>query len=225
VRDADVAAVLAERRAFVARPGSPLLVQDLPRNAPPGGAYLLVLYPGGAGPVHVDWYLRPYAGAVVPHDARLLFDRVGLPVAPAPEPPDAAARAAGRRRDAIFFWAMAPIAAKHVGRGWPGGAFELLRAMARALERVRLAVAAPAGASAGEPWPGLLSADPRAQLAALRQLCQEMAQLLPRLGDLDGVEGHLTPELLPQLDRMLDAVQGLLPAGRAAEEPAAEAGP
>lgn len=216
VRDADVTAVLAERRDLVARPGGPLLVQDLPRNAPPGGAYLLVLYPGAGGPVHVDWYLRPCAGAVVPHEARLLFDRAGLLVAPAPGAPDSEERAAALLRDALFFWAMAPIAAKYIGRGRPGGAFDLLRAMAVALDRVRQTIVAPASEAVGEPWPGLLSADPRVQLGTLRGLCREMAQLLPRLEHLDGAGGRVTPELLPQLDRLLDGVQTLLPAGSVA---------
>src|SRR5829696_2689027 len=44
--DAHLEALKEERRELVARLGAPLLIQDLPRNAPPGGAYLLVLYPG-----------------------------------------------------------------------------------------------------------------------------------------------------------------------------------
>ncbi|HUZ01769.1 MAG TPA: hypothetical protein VMU89_15575 [Thermomicrobiaceae bacterium] len=49
VEDDHMAAIAADRRAFAARIGRPVLVQEAPRNAPPGGAYLLVLYHGEAG--------------------------------------------------------------------------------------------------------------------------------------------------------------------------------
>jgi hypothetical protein len=226
VRDADVAAVLAERRAFVARAGPPLLLLDVPRNAPPGGAYLLVLYPGAAGPLHVDWYWRPRTGTVVPHDGRVLLDRVGLPVAAPPAPPTDAARAAAATQDAVFFWAMAPIAAKYIARGWPEAGRDLLRLMAQALDRV-LAYAAPA-APRGPPGRRRrgLPGRPRGQLAALRAMAREMAGLTPRLPLLGG---SVHPDTLPQLACFFDTVEMLIrpeaaPGGAAPSPPVGRPG-
>src|SRR5262245_11518310 len=43
VDDAHMSEVSASRRDYVARPGTPLLIEEAPQNAPTGGAYLLVL--------------------------------------------------------------------------------------------------------------------------------------------------------------------------------------
>ena len=56
VEDEHAGAVIAGSRSFVAAVGSPLLILEAPQNAPADVAYLLVLYPGRAGPQQVDWY-------------------------------------------------------------------------------------------------------------------------------------------------------------------------
>ena len=84
VADEQMEVVAAERAAFVSRAGQPLLTVEAPQNAPPGGAYLLAMYPGTYGPHILDCSWQPRSQARRPSDTRLLFDRVGIP--PAEEP-------------------------------------------------------------------------------------------------------------------------------------------
>ena len=70
------------RRAHAAGPARPILLMDNLANAPIGGAYLLALYEGEAGPQHVDWFWQAESMARCPDDGKVLFDRVGLPVVP-----------------------------------------------------------------------------------------------------------------------------------------------
>src|SRR5687768_14238666 len=86
VADRYIEEICTERREYVAKLGTPLLVVEAPQNAPAGGAFLTVLYEGSVGSHHVDWTWQRQSDALVPVDARLLFDRVGLPEA-APSPP------------------------------------------------------------------------------------------------------------------------------------------
>src|SRR5258708_29923534 len=55
VGDEHSAAVNARRHEYVTRLRQPPLIPDVPPNAPPGGAWLLVLYHGSAGPLEIDW--------------------------------------------------------------------------------------------------------------------------------------------------------------------------
>ena len=80
VHDAHLEAVQQEWRALVARLGAPLLLRNLPRNAPPGGAYVLALYPGETGPLHVDWYWRGLSGAARPPATRAVVERAGVAI-------------------------------------------------------------------------------------------------------------------------------------------------
>src|SRR5712692_3692574 len=46
-------AMNAERQAYTAQLGNRLLMREAPHNAPPGGAFLLVMYAGSVGPIQV----------------------------------------------------------------------------------------------------------------------------------------------------------------------------
>ena len=96
-------------------------------NAPPGGAYLLVLYAGEVGPQHVDWFWQPKSKARIPDDEKVLFDRVGPPVAPGAEllgadhrPPGSlmgdVPRVAVLTHKITYFWAMSMIVSKGIAR-------------------------------------------------------------------------------------------------------------
>lgn len=213
--DAHLEAFKEERRELVSRLGAPLLIQDLPRNAPPGGAYLLVLYSGETGPLHVDWYWRGRSGAAVPHDARLVLERPSVSI-PRQAPPAAASehdRAVQTARDVIFFWAMAPIAAKYLARRQPLAAFDMMRMVANALERTRRAVDPGAAGGADERLRGLLTADGGLQLIALRRLCEEMRALSPRIGPLPPAAGSLALEAPQHVLRLIDLAESLVVGG------------
>ena len=94
---------------------------EAPQNRPPGGAYLMALYPSGTGYHEVDWHWQAQSDALIPTDAKLLFDRVGLSESVAPthfayqstepmKPDEEALNKVG------FFWAMLLITAKHIAR-------------------------------------------------------------------------------------------------------------
>ena len=116
------------RRAYAARPARPVLVLEALQNAPPDGAYLLVLYAGEVGPLHVDWFWQPESHARIPDDVDALFDRVGLPLVSGAEwrrethqPPGSPLGPHATRVDVLthkitFFWAMSLIVAKHIAR-------------------------------------------------------------------------------------------------------------
>jgi hypothetical protein len=121
VADDRMATVAETRRRFVAEGAAPVLIEEAPENAPPGGAYLLALYSGATGPHQVDWYWQPRAMATLPDHCRLLFDRVGLPTTPAPHPVSDQERAEALTQNVARFWVGALLAAKAIARGqaWP----------------------------------------------------------------------------------------------------------
>jgi len=116
VEDAEIGAFVANRRGEVGQIGQPILIEEAPQNAPPGGAYLLVLYGGGTGAHQVDWYWQPQVSARFPPDARMLFDRAGIPSRAPSAPLTDVERTALLANKAAFQWAMLPIAAKKIAR-------------------------------------------------------------------------------------------------------------
>ncbi len=123
VADEHLGAIVTERREYVAQAGSPLLLVEAPQNAPTGGAYLMAIYEGKAGPHLVDWYWQARSDAPeVPRQTRLIVNRA-----------QAAASGSARRDGATgpsseqdplesianaisFFWAMLLIVAKYAAR-------------------------------------------------------------------------------------------------------------
>src|SRR5712691_7787745 len=77
VADEHCALLNDQRHAFVAEFGEPILIQEAPQNAPPGGAFQLVLYRGLTAPIEVDFSWRPASTAALPERAVVLFDRSG----------------------------------------------------------------------------------------------------------------------------------------------------
>ena len=116
------------RRIHAARPARPILLMDNLANASVGGAYLLALYKGEAGPQHVDWFWQAESTAHRPNDAKILFDRAGLPVMPGAQWRGIFHRSSGPplgpkpsladvlTHKIAFFWAMTFIAAKYIAR-------------------------------------------------------------------------------------------------------------
>jgi predicted nucleotidyltransferase len=192
VADADCADLVAQRRAFVAHFGEPILIQEAPQNAPPGGAFLLVLYRGVVAPLEVDWFWQPTSSTRIPTSARIVFDRAQLPRSPAwlsLTDDEAAARTS---LHTTFFWAMAFIAAKKLARRHPAGAFDLLRMMNQAQQDIhRLVEGLPQPAWGAITNPAEVEVLPptelRAQLAYLRSLVAKQATLQPTTNGAGGL--------------------------------------
>lgn len=198
ISDAYYSFVAGRTREFAGKLGDPLLILEAPQNAPPGGAYLLALYPGETGPHQIDWYWQPQSHACLPSDARVLFDRAGLP---AQQPPTEKQRAQCVTERILFFWAMLPIAAKKIARGNVLDALAMSRMVANTLSEIQEQLGEENSRTALETAP--LSGQ-REQLERLRQMARQMEALAPQAVALGA---QVPADVAPQVDRFLDLTE------------------
>ncbi|HYP39701.1 MAG TPA: nucleotidyltransferase domain-containing protein [Chloroflexia bacterium] len=208
VSDEHIDAIRATRREYARSLGEPILIDEAPQNAPPGGAYLLALYGGVAGPHQVDWYWQPQSSARVPQDTRVLFDRAGIQSAEPPLAMTTEARAEAATGKCAFFWVMANITAKKIARR---EAWEVLR-MLDMLKYTSDEVHWLAGVRDERPthksgFTALPPVQPSEQLALLRELAEEMEALSPELANLGR---DFSPETIRQTYTFLGVVQSIL---------------
>lgn len=205
VADEHIEHMSATRREYAAKPGEPLLIQEAPQNAPAGGAYLLVLYDGEAGPHQVDWYWQPQSSAHLLPDTQILFDRVGLPAAPLPLPLTKEERAKAVTNQVAFFWAMCNIAAKKIARRQAWGALNMLGLLAYTMEEIEWLVGLrderPGYKDARTELPPVQPAD---QMAMLRQIAGEMEKLTPLI---EAQGGSLPAAVIPQIYHFFDLAE------------------
>jgi len=214
VADEQIDTFIRTRRGNAARPAEPLLVVEAPQNAPPGGAYLMALYDGEAGPYEVDWYWQARSGAQIPSDGHVLFDRIGLPPSgrlnefnhsdtpPALREAQAAMTSAARRADegrntVSLFWAMLLISASHIARGPVGDDVPFLPMLQNLLGDTRQFIGLPRESA---PTPTA----PDARLAALRQIGARMEALMPQVA-AEGVD--VPAAITARAYRYLDMVE------------------
>jgi predicted nucleotidyltransferase len=127
VADTAMSSVIGGRHYFAQSVGDPLMYIEAPQDAPQGGSYLLMVYPGEYGPLILDCMWQPQSMALRPVDTLLLFDRVDIPPEePALEVP-AQARLEGAVAQARYFWMMTTIVAKYIARH---DSWEVLRLLA-----------------------------------------------------------------------------------------------
>lgn len=214
VADDAIDALVAARRAYVAQLGAPLLVLESPRNAPAGGGYLLVLYPGAVGPQQVDWYWQPRRNALFPGDGRLVFDRVGLARDPSSSTLDLVAKDGAAVLEtplqrATFFWAMSPIAAKKIARRDASAVQSMLSMLAWALGDVRrwTHAASPESEAETAARSGVVPSAPSEQMAQLRAFVGAMEAMHPAIAGLDAA---LALEAVPQIARFIDLAAAIL---------------
>jgi len=103
-----------ERLAFFSQFGTPALTYENHNHAPSGGAFTSVLYAGSA--LTVDWILIPQSKATRPLPSQLLFDKTGIPTAPAPEPEELEQSKKSVAEIWAFFWMMTAITIKNIHR-------------------------------------------------------------------------------------------------------------
>lgn len=206
----------AERDALVAGVGAPLLTLDAPQNAPPGGGYLLALYPGWTGPLQVDWSWLPRSSARVPRGTRVLFDRVDLAAEPSPEPTADDATVGALNGAVAAFWVAMCLAGKAIARdrAWDAvrmtdWAIATLAAVGWRVERgggPRYDDLREAVRTGGWPVPGTGAAE---RLALLRDLCRAMATVAPRVAAVGGdPKLEAGGEVVTFIDRLDAAVAG-----------------
>ena len=118
IADEHYAAVVADRQRLYESFGSPALVQSIKVNTESPAHFNLLVYRGG---LEVDCSLWPQGLAHRPAGSRLLFDRAGILV-DSVGPMSAEERRREAEHQLNFFWAMAVVAVKCVGRRSTAGA-------------------------------------------------------------------------------------------------------
>lgn len=206
--------LLTQRHTYVAQLGEPLLTLEVGGNAPVGGGYLMLQYPGKVGPFQVDWYWQPQSQAVLPTDAKLLFDRFGLPQAAGaktidvcylaqgitpPAPAIAPTIAQQVVHELTFSWCMSLIAAKYVARRDAEAAGQLFHYAAAKLDKAYEILQVANTPSAPPTALSLMDL-----MHNLRHLHNSAGRLLPNVTALGQV---MPPELLPAIDQFYDLAE------------------
>lgn len=218
VEDEHIEIFCQERQHYVTQLGQPVLLLEAPGNAPAKGAYLMALYPGQAGVHQVDWYWRRQADASLPHDAKLLFDRGGIPqdsrqeqLDPLGTPPSLTHPERAERATQLsgYFWAMSNIAVKCVLRhqSWSAvGTIEMLRG---AVDEVKRLVSLSITRKGQEEWRTsvLPPVAPRDQIVMLRETAQAMEHLTP---EIEAIGGHVQSIAIPYVYDFFDLADALL---------------
>jgi hypothetical protein len=164
--DIDIVVVIDDRQADavlehavqeIARFGETVWLQEVPGNAPSGGAYASAGFKSTPLPIAVDWYWQRLRLALYPSDAHLLFDKGGVRPSDPPAffaelmsrrgPPGVGrGRPAPSDTDRIgFFWAMVPVAAKYAARGWDEKAGVILSGLEEQVDTIRTSSASRRG--------------------------------------------------------------------------------
>ncbi|GLV55246.1 hypothetical protein KDH_20930 [Dictyobacter sp. S3.2.2.5] len=174
----------AERLALFQQFGTPGLIFERNTHANQmGGILTNVVYQESAQ--SVDWMLIPQAKAYREYPSLLLFDKVGLPEPPTPEPESLEQRIERASTQVGFFWIIACGCARAlVANKLPLFYFSLLD-LERALGEVR-------AARRGEQAPYLKSSNQpiystaKQCAAILLALCDEMESMMPGVVHLGG---------------------------------------
>lgn len=180
----DGARTTDERLALFSLFGTPSVVYDAHGNAPEGGTFTYVLYENGQ---NVDWILVPQAKAQRATDTVLLFDKVGIPIEPFPEPESLEQRIITASDMTGFFWMIAASSLRDLypSRYDAVDFHMLLDWLHNALHDVQRAVD-------GTPWKyhsgayAKLALTRREQIAAHRDLCNRMLALMPEVEYMGG---------------------------------------
>jgi predicted nucleotidyltransferase len=182
VTDENMDSWLAERERIMAELGKPLILRDVPANAPIGGAFMTALFQGPVGPLIEDWYWQPQSHARVPNDGRLLFDRGGLPVQFEAQTPTSQDRSADLTRKVRYFWAMLPIVAKKIYRSQEWDALSMMIMLRYVLHQVRTLAGVVLPSDQDKPPTSLLT-----QLEYLRGMANQMQTLESEITMLGGI--------------------------------------
>ena len=174
-----------ERYSLFSQFGMPALIHENNYNAPDGGTFTFVLYAKSA--IMVDWVLIPQSKAVRPYQSQLLFDKAEITLSSPPNPENLAQRKKSVAEQWAFFWMMTAITIKYSMRD--DGVFvtqwiENLHSLIREIERQ----------INGEAWNytrgslSQLQTTREKQLESLKQLCEIMQALKPKVAEFTGLD-------------------------------------
>lgn len=173
-----------ERLALFRQFGTPGLIFERTIHANPmSGILTNVVYQESAQ--SIDWMLIPQTKAYREYPSLLLFDHVGLPETPAPEPESLEQRLERASMHVGFFWIIACGSARALVANKLPLFYSSLLELERAVREVKAALR-------GERAPYLKSTDQQIDVryekcaALLRRLCDEMESLMPHVVHLGG---------------------------------------
>ena len=221
VADDTIAEFIDNRRVHAAEPARPLLMMDNLANAPAGGAYLLAMYEGKAGPQNIDWFWQAESVAYRQDDGKILFDRAGLSAAPVTQ------RGSTVHRSSVpplgpnpsltdllthkiaFFWSMSFIVAKYIARRDSESVARMTVVLTRTLTEAAAMCDSRGALSAGyeSMAAGLEAATPTAQLQVLRDLSRHAEALGGQAAD----RGVVPPsEAVTQVHRFFEITEAIV---------------
>ena len=221
VADNSIDDFVDRRRIHAAGPARPILLMDNLANAPVGGAYLLALYEGQAGPQQVDWFWQAESTAHRPDDGKVLFDRAGLPVMPGAQWQGTFHRSRGPplgpnpslvdvlTHKFAFFWAMTFIAAKYIARRNRKTAVRMIGVVNRTLTEA--AALHENGVVPVERYGVLAARIEEAPATTQLQLVRELARHAEGLAGQLTTHGVIQPTAaICQIYQFLDLIEALL---------------
>lgn len=180
----EAATTTAERLALFSQFGTPgIIFERVQHTNQSGGILANVVYQESAQ--SVDWLLIPQAQAHRESPSLLLFDRVGIPEPPLPEPERIEQRAERASRQVGFFWIIACGGARALAAGRFALFASYLLDLEQALQGARAALRgerAPFVKSSGRQ----MAVTQEAGAEILRELCDEMDELMPQVVQLGG---------------------------------------
>lgn len=172
----------AERLAIFRKFGEPALIHENNHNAPKNGTFTFVLYSGTA--LMIDWVLIPQMNAARPYRSALLFDKGNIPISSPPAPEELEESKKVVAEQSAFFWMMTAVTIKYIVRedlvfvqNWLEHLHAMVREIERRIERV--------------PWQDIyvrgsvskLQPTREKQIESLKQLCERMQELKPRIAE------------------------------------------
>jgi predicted nucleotidyltransferase len=181
--------------------GQPALIHENNNNAPGDGTFTFIAYDQSA--VMVDWILRPFTGSQRPEGAKLLFEKVKIPIQPTSEPESQQTRAEEASERMAFFWMMAAITVKYVSRQDDLFVNTWLEALAKLVSDVERRIK-------GQAWQykrgsnTKLAITPDEQIAAIRHLCKQMESLQQDVASLGGYVTESPMTLVETLIRVAE---------------------
>jgi Streptomycin adenylyltransferase len=173
----------SERLALFSQFGTPAIIFEAHSNNQVGGTFTYVLYKESA--INVDWMLIPQALAHQEHPSLLLFDKVGIPEPPHPEPASLQERIERASTHVGFFWMIAASNILNLLRRDLVKYHMLLDWLHSSIREVQAALQGEQVPYRGSSYVTFYATQEE-QVAALRQLCDEMEALMPQVVQLGG---------------------------------------
>ena len=221
VADDAIAEFIDNRRVHAAEPARPLLLMDNLANAPPGGAYLLALYEGKAGPQNIDWFWQAESMTCRQDDGKILFDRAGLRAAPGAQRGSIVHRSSGPplgpnpsltdllTHKIAFFWSMSFIVAKYIARRDRESVARMTGVVTRTLKEA--AALCHSGVALSEGYKAMVAGLEAASATTQLQVLRDLARHAEALGGQAAARGVVLPsEAITQVYRFFELAEALL---------------